>query len=115
MKTYKPRIHDYGYQLRATDELREALTSLGFSFPSPKISPGCHWGDVYFFNKNLELAESLMDSEDKHFRIETDTRYFYLMPYNGEVGSHWQFSVTSTIQQPYRRTTKKKHGPYARL
>ena len=119
MKTYKPRIKDHGYPLGATDELREALTSLGFIFPSPKISKGCHWGEVYFFNENLELAKSLMDSEDKHFRIDTATRYFYISPYINEyeqgIGSHWQFSVTSAIQRTYyRSTTKKKHGPYAK-
>lgn len=119
MKTYKPRIKDHGYPLGATDELREALTSLGFIFPSPKISKGCHWGEVYFSGKNLELAKSLMDSEDKHFRIDTATRYFYLSPYINEyeqgIGSHWQFSVTSAIQRTYyRSTTKKKHGPYAK-
>jgi hypothetical protein len=96
MRTYKPRIKDYGYPLGATEELREALTSLGFIFPSPKISRGCQWGEVYFFDKNLELAKSLMDPDDKHFRIEISKRYFYLMPYNGELEVRWQFSVTSS-------------------
>lgn len=95
MKVYKPRIHNYGYRLGATDELREALTSLGFKYPKPHTNRGCHWGTVYFFNENLELAKSLMDESDRHFRVDTTTRYFYVSPYNSKVGPHWQFSVGS--------------------
>ena len=119
MKVYKPHIHDYGYPLGATDELREALNSLGFKFVQPHINRGCHWGYVYFFNKeNLELAKSLMDSENKHFLIETNKRYFYLSPYisryEPEIGPHWQFSVESNKPREYKHVVRKKRGPYAK-
>ena len=118
MRTYKPHIHDYGYPLGATDELREALNSLGFKFVQPHINRGCHWGEVYFFDKgNLELAISMMDPMDNHFRIETNKRYFYLSPYTSryepEIGPHWQFSVESNKPREYkRRDPRKKRGPY---
>ena len=116
MRTYKPHIHNYGYTLGATDDLREALNSLGFKFVQPHISRGCHWGTVYFFDKeNLELAKSMIDPIDRHFRIETSTRYFYLSPYDLEIGPHWQFSVSSIVQPEYkRRAPRKKRGPYAK-
>ena len=112
MKVYKPHIHDYGYRLGATDELREALTSLGFKYPNPHIDRGCHWGTVYFFNENLELAKSLMDESDRHLRIDTETRYFYLSPYDRETGSHWEFSVESNTPREYKPRIRKKRGPY---
>ena len=116
MKVYKPHIHDYGYRLGATDELREALNSLGFKFAQPHISRGCHWGDVYFFEENLELAKSMIDPKDKHFRIETSTRYFYLSPYisryEPEIGSHWQFHVESNKPREYKHVVREKRGPY---
>lgn len=115
MKVYKPQIYDYGYRLGATDELREAFNSLGFKFVQPHISRGCHWGTVYFFNENLELAKSLMDENDRHFRIDTAARYFYLSPYNQEVGSHWQFSVESNKPREYKHVVRKKRGPYAKI
>lgn len=113
MKVYKPHIHDYGYKLGATDEFREALISLGFKYPNPHTDKGCHWGTVYFFNENLELAKSLMDENDRHFRIDTTTRYFYVSPYNIEIDSHWQFSIESNKpwEEKYSKP-RKKRGPY---
>lgn len=119
MKVYKPHIHDHGYPLGATDELQEALNSLGFKFVRPHIRRGCHWGDVYFFLKeNLELAISMMDPLNKHFRIDTATRHFYLSPYisryESEIGPHWQFSVESNKPREYKHVVRKKRGPYAK-
>lgn len=115
MRVYKPHIHDYGYPLGATDELREALNSLSFKFVQPHINRGCHWGDVYFFEENLKLAISMMDPMDKHFRIDTTTRYFYVSPYNQDIGSHWQFSVESNKPREYKHVVRKKRGPYAKI
>lgn len=95
MKVYKPHIPDYGYRLGATEEIRMALRSLGFRFTAPTISRGCHWGTVYFFNEDLELAKSLIDPSDNHFRIDTETRYFYVSPRTLDIGTYWEFSVVS--------------------
>lgn len=111
MKDYEPNIPDYAYRLGATEELRAALTSMGFRFANPHISRGCHWGEVYFFDENLELAKSLMDEKDHHFRIDTKTRYFYLSPCDLEVGSKWQFSVQPNKIREYK-PIRRKHGPY---
>jgi hypothetical protein len=113
MKTYQPHIHDFGYKLGATDEFREALKSLGFKFVAPTVNRGCHWGMVYFFNEDLELAKSLIDPSDKHFRIDTETRYFYVSPYRADPdSSHWGFSISSNKPRVYKSVTRKKRGPY---
>lgn len=95
MKVFKPHIPDYGYRLGATEEIRAALASLGFRFPNPHINKGCHWGTIYFFNEDLELAKSMIDSSDNHFRIDTETRYFYVSPHTLDIGTYWEFSVVS--------------------
>lgn len=95
MKIFKPHIPDYGYRLGATDEIRAALASLGFRFPNPHINKGCHWGTIYFLNEDLELAKSMMDPSDNHFRIDTETRYFYVSPHTLDIGTYWGFSVVS--------------------
>lgn len=112
MKVYKPHIPDYGYRLSATDEIRAALKSLGIFYAAPTINRGCHWGEVWFFNNDLELIKSLMDPKDRHFRIDTETRYFYLSPYDLEIGSHWQFSVEPNKPREYKPRIRKKRGPY---
>jgi len=81
MKTYKPPIGNHKYKLSATQEIREALQGLGFENVDPRIDRGCHWGIVYFFDENLERARRLMDPNDRMFRIETPTRFFYVSPY----------------------------------
>lgn len=112
MKTYQPHIHEFGYPLRATDEFREALKSLGFKFVTPTINRGCHWGVVYFFNEDLELAKSLIDPSDNHFRIDTETRYFYVSPYGVNPDSSlWQFSVQPNKIREYK-PIRRKRGPY---
>ncbi len=112
MKAYKPHIHDYGYRLCATDEIREALKSLGIDHAALAINRGCHWGDVWFFDNDLKCIKSLMDPKDRHLRIDTETRYFYLSPYGLETGSHWQFSVESNKPKEYKPRIRKKRGPY---
>ncbi len=112
MKVYEPHIPDYGYRLSATEEIRAALESLGIIHPAPSIKQGCHWGEVWFFNNDLELIKSLMDPKDRHFRIDTKTRYFYLSPYDREIGSHWQFSIKSNEPRVYKPRIRKKRGPY---
>lgn len=111
MKTYKATVVS-PYRLAAHEELTLALQKLGFGFISAHISRGCHWGEIWFFNENLEKAKSMMDPKDRHFRIDTETRYFYLSPYDIETGSHWQFSVESNKPKEYKPRTRKKRGPY---
>ena len=113
MKVYHPYIRDYGYWLGATDEFHEALKSLGFKYTQPHVNRGCHWGTVYFFNENLELAKSLMDPNDRHFRIDTATRYFYVSPYNLDIDAHWQFSIEPNypLEIKYPGPSKKR-GSY---
>ena len=112
MKNYKPHIRDFGYPLCATEEIREALISLGFHFPNPSINRGCHWGEVYFHDEDLKLAKFMIDEKDRHFRIETETRFFYVSPYDLEIGPHWQFSVTSNKPRVYKPRVRRKRGPY---
>ena len=111
MKIYKAIIVS-PCRLLAHEELTLALQKLGFKFASVHISRGCHWGDVWFFDENLEKAKSMMDPKDRHFRIDTETRYFYLSPYDREVGSHWEFSVESNTPRVYKPRIRKKRGPY---
>lgn len=111
MKTYKVIVVS-PYCLAAHKELTLALQKLGFKFVSVNISQGCHWGDIWFFDEDLGRAKSMMDPTDRHFRIDTETRYFYLSPYHNEMGSHWQFSVESNKPREYKPKIRKKRGPY---
>lgn len=95
---YPPNVRQY--DLKASEDLYYALLALGFEHPRPTIARGCHWGDVYFFDQDLELAYGLIEGQqDKYVRIETRSRYFYLHPRGGciagaqELINHWEFSV----------------------
>ena len=114
MKIYKPLIEDHKYKLSAAQEIREALRGLGFKNVNPYIDQGCHWGTVYFFDVDLERAQYLMDPNDRMFRIETPTRFFYVSPYAGgpNIPEKWCFSVESNKPNEYKQVIRKKRGPY---
>lgn len=112
MKTYKPHIRYYGYKLGASEDLQEALKSLGFKYVHPQIKRGCHWGDVWFIDEDLELARGMVDPRDRHFRVDTDTRFFYISPYKIDSTEHWSFHVESNKPKEYHYKPRRKRGPY---
>ena len=96
MKTYDTHINENICICSATDDLYYAMHSLGFNCMRPDVRRGCHWGQVWLFHEDLELARNMIDPKDKAFKIVTPGHQFNFTASVGEdveLDNLWTFSI----------------------
>ena len=64
--------HSYEWWLGACDEFKQSMSRIGIEV-SPVVNKGCHWGQFYAFDEELEKLNSLMNENFENDNIKALT------------------------------------------